>query len=509
MRRRRDLLENAAFAQGREAQAGAVCDDQNGTNGYFTCPAEYSGDLSIELLVYIDTADIKKDATTIFSALPGLAVFIYRKNSIEFKTYPKSPAVSLTLYTSFLDKAWNHLTYTLQGLEAKVYLNGQLKTAGVNQTYPFDAKNNTIIGNFSTSNNWHFDNIIGSVRRFNYAMSASEVAMLWNGGDPAGYVVPTSAKQTSCIAEYLPQNIVPAVVDHEPVDITKNASYTWTGVDGQLYANVVILSRSLRPGCAYRFTFTVSDFEAGAPFFVASRGVNSYIPARNGTHVVDVYIVKSYDKLLYTYGGNQNADRRLTLTLDGIESLDNIGETWLDSAKQLPLNDEHLPPLRGSIGGYDLMASGAPQITHKPTLCQAWRKMSPMTMDGLDIRGEVDVPPQIVDGALRITCSGIDKNYDGGGTFDKIVAANVGDVVKWRFKIRASSTDVRAKIGMAKSGNLYYTNTYPRISSEWTTIEEDVTSIYPLDNFWIAKYYEYTGPGYFEIKDIEILIYRK
>ena len=40
---------------------------------------------------------------------------------------------------------------------------------------------------------------------------------------------------------------------------------------------------------------------------------------------------------------------------------------WLDSAKQLPINDQDLPPLRGSIGEYDLTANGTPEIVYKPT----------------------------------------------------------------------------------------------------------------------------------------------
>lgn len=39
--------------------------------------------------------------------------------------------------------------------------------------------------------------------------------------------------------------------------------------------------------------------------------------------------------------------------------------SWLDSAKQLPLNDEYLPPLLETAGGYDLTANGTPEIIYK------------------------------------------------------------------------------------------------------------------------------------------------
>ena len=41
-----------------------------------------------------------------------------------------------------------------------------------------------------------------------------------------------------------------------------------------------------------------------------------------------------------------------------------IATSWLDSAKQLPLFDEYMEPLFQSIGGYDMIANGAPEILY-------------------------------------------------------------------------------------------------------------------------------------------------
>lgn len=41
-----------------------------------------------------------------------------------------------------------------------------------------------------------------------------------------------------------------------------------------------------------------------------------------------------------------------------------IATSWLDSAKQLPLSDEYMEPLFQSIGGYDMVANGAPEILY-------------------------------------------------------------------------------------------------------------------------------------------------
>lgn len=98
---------------------------------------------------------------------------------------------------------------------------------------------------------------VGFTRVWNYALSSSEVATLYNNGDPAGHVLPAKLKdgEQRCIAEYLPQNLV--------------------------------------------------------------------------------------------------ADN------NGLVS------SWLDSAKQLPMNDEYIPPLLETAGGYDLTAEGAPEIIYK------------------------------------------------------------------------------------------------------------------------------------------------
>lgn len=48
---------------------------------------------------------------------------------------------------------------------------------------------------------------IGFVRVWNYALSADEIATLYNNGDPMGYVVP-KARRGGLLAEYLPQNLM-------------------------------------------------------------------------------------------------------------------------------------------------------------------------------------------------------------------------------------------------------------------------------------------------------------
>lgn len=243
-----------------------------------------------------------------------------------------------------------HLALTRKGTTVKVYINGELK-ATKKQSAVKD------LGDFRLGMA-NSSNMVMS-RIYNYAMAADEVKDLYNDGDPAGYVLPAAMKKLT------------------PVEIVGNNSYTWTGVDDSTYAKTINLSRKLTEGRSYRFAFTVSGYEAGAPFFVANRGINTYIPAQNGTYVIDMLIEKSYKNIIYIYGGNAGTDRRLTLTVDSIEPVGCIAEylpqnliptaegsvvQWLDSAPQLPEANGILPPLDASVGGYDLAAIGNPKI---------------------------------------------------------------------------------------------------------------------------------------------------
>ena len=226
-----------------------------------------------------------------------------------------------------------HLALTRKGTTVKVYINGELK-ATKEQSAVKD------LGDFRLGMA-NSSNMVMS-RIYNYAMAADEVKDLYNDGDPAGYVLPNAMKELT------------------PVEIVGKNSYTWTGEDDSTYAKTINLSQKLSKGIFYRFTITVSNYESGAPFFVANRGINTYIPAQNGTHIIDVIIDRSYDSLMYIYGGNAGTDRRLTLIVNSIEPVGCVAEylpknliptaegsvvQWLDSAPQLPEANGILPPL--------------------------------------------------------------------------------------------------------------------------------------------------------------------
>lgn len=180
-------------------------------------------------------------------------------------------------------------------------------------------------------------------------------------------IQPVSLRTLGCIAEYLPQNLVGSP-HGDPVEIIGENSYTWTGVDDPAYSHAVRCSRYFKISEVYKMRVTISDYEAGgAPFFKISTADTAILSGFNGDGTYELYLqVKGTPyQYVYIYAGPTGSDRRVTITVDSIEPVPGVATSWLDSAKQFPLNDEYLPPLLQSDGGYDLTASGTPEIIIK------------------------------------------------------------------------------------------------------------------------------------------------
>lgn len=176
-----------------------------------------------------------------------------------------------------------------------------------------------------------------------------------------------SVKMLGCVAEYLPQNLVGSP-HGDPVEIIGENSHTWTGVDDPAYSYAVRCSRYFKISEVYKMRVTISDYEAGgAPFFKISTADTVILSGFNGDGSYELYLqVKGTPyQYVYVYAGPTGSDRRVTITVDSIEPVPGVATSWLDSARKLLLNDEYLPPLLQSDGGYDLTANGTPQIIIK------------------------------------------------------------------------------------------------------------------------------------------------
>ena len=242
-----------------------------------------------------------------------------------------------------------HVVISYDGATAMCYINGIEVGAMQPTAYTLSALFRIGDPLHITKSPVHF------CRHFNYALSAEEVAALYNDGDPMGYVVPKAMR------ELLSVNLI------------GSNSFTWDGSDSPYYYNIT--GNPIAIGKYYKINVTVSDYQSGSPRIFA--GISYPIPAQNGTFDIVVYNER-YVKNFPIYGGSDgDPNRHLTITVNSITSVGLLAEylpqnliptaegsvvQWLDSAPQLPEANGILPPLDASVGGYDLAAIGNPKI---------------------------------------------------------------------------------------------------------------------------------------------------
>lgn len=280
-----------------------------------------------------------------------IAIAVTPMNAIMFHCGNKSLQVSRVTIGDYI-----HAVISYDGATAMCYINGI--EVGAMQPTAYTPSALFRIGDplHITKSPIHF------CRHFNYALSAEEVAALYNDGDPSGYVLPGTMK------------------DLTPVEIIGENSYTWTGADDPVYSYTVRCSRYFKIGEIYKIRVSISNWEAGGPPYFKIATDNTVIMSGftgNGTY--ELYITAEgipYD-YIFVYAGHPATDRRMTITVDSIEPVGCIAEylpqnliptaegsvvQWLDSAPQLPEANGILPPLDASVGGYDLAAIGNPKI---------------------------------------------------------------------------------------------------------------------------------------------------
>lgn len=349
-----------------------------------------------------------------------------------------------------------------------------------------------------------------------------------------------SIESVGCVAEYLPQNIIisrkrdfPQVTlpisGYTPssgVFLINSASSTTesmnlpqaNGFSGKHMRFDAITGISLY--CAYWYTYLEKRLPIKITFeYRANRTIyasqQSTAPTAPDAVAIDANEGDAQiASVTYGIGGSAymfsaaDSEAWLEMRVLTIEVVEDVCLGWLDSAKQLPLNDGYLAPLLESINSYNLAGVNTPMINYKPTMIVDWSMLVPMSLDGLAVYPGGTVPPAIVDGVLRITSNEKQGSYGGGGRYLNVVNATPGDTVEWDFEIRALGiTEVMTCLSVG--GSLYYikiTSTTP----EWQRYSY-VTPITtnPATDFWISKAHNDTTAGYIEIRNITIKTYRK
>lgn len=167
---------------------------------------------------YFKTGDDIRDEQCVFNmsdnmALPRLTIitsqFNFSTNDFSVK-YPCEPNTTYHVV----------LRYTLQENLGYIFVNG-IKISGTFKLGSYMRQKYINLGMYTENIPILLKGEIYHFRTFNTYLTEAQALMLWNGGDPASFVV-DAAMKASCTREYLPQNIQP-----RSDDPTK-AGYWWS-----------------------------------------------------------------------------------------------------------------------------------------------------------------------------------------------------------------------------------------------------------------------------------------
>lgn len=272
------------------------------------------------------------------------------------------------------------VSVTRQGTTVKVYINGELKATKEQSEAKDLGDLQLAIANSSD---------VGFVRVWNYALSADEIATLYNNGDPMGYVVPKAMRGE--VFSYL-SDFTEGTDGWKPASgnelSVEDGALVLTGSASSLY---MINSMSNNDGRQHFYSVELvidTNPEISRVTCFAFQGsllarVNNGIDNGDGTTTYS--IISPSELRTYTSTFQFGFDMtnvspvkirsiKLKTALCLAEYLPQnlmfgrddktIATSWLDSAKQLPLSDESMEPLFQSVGGYDMAANGAPEILY-------------------------------------------------------------------------------------------------------------------------------------------------
>lgn len=216
-----DLVVNDNPKIGREP----ICRPTYDFKGAYTANGAFRGQrISTQSLddgtleCYFKTGDDIHHEQCVFSmadnmALPRLTIVdreLHFSTNDFSMTYPCEPNTTYHVV----------LRYALQENLGYIFLNG-IKISGTFKLGRNGIQKYIDLGTYGQNDPILLKGEIYHFRNFNTHLTEAQALMLWNGGDPASFVVDADMK-TSCTREYLPQNIQP-----RSDDPTK-AGYWWS-----------------------------------------------------------------------------------------------------------------------------------------------------------------------------------------------------------------------------------------------------------------------------------------
>lgn len=286
---------------------------------------------------------------------------------------------------SLVDGQNYHAVISYNGDTATAYLNGDVVGTITPANYIAPALFN--IG----SNIYPPKGPIYFSRVYNYAVSGKENKTLYNNGDPAGYVMPANYKGYGdvyhsdfsegadgwhvVLADYVTMTAADGVITiskdnanrnmniariHNPYDSRVVDYFVRLEFAEPLPSEITnIVARPFNTIAGINLTISSDRLSASGTFINSGakpNGGSMIIFQGAGAVSVSVLSISFTPAVCVAEYLPQN----LVANNNGLVS------SWLDSAKQLPLNDEYLPPLLETAGGYDLTANGTLEIVYKP-----------------------------------------------------------------------------------------------------------------------------------------------
>lgn len=204
-----------------------------------------------------------------------------------------------------------------------------------------------------------------------------------------------SIEPLGCVAEYLPQNLIVASKQDFPQVVFPDGVYTpganvfgtndpeltaitndnpaSHGFSGSFQRGEAIISLGIR--CAFHnrpenigipIKLTVEYRSNISLYQYTGQGLSAepLLESNEGDAKIATFVYGAGNGFLVgksSVAGDWLEIRTLSIKVAEVAVL-----SWLDSAKQLPMNDEYLPPLLETAGGYNLTANGTPEIVYKP-----------------------------------------------------------------------------------------------------------------------------------------------
>lgn len=174
----------------------------NTTDGYFSSDAPallFEGDRTHEIC-FTTGDDVTTDQrlfTTARDSQSNVQLFVSNGSMYAYIGSQLMNAGRVSPETSY------HvlLSVDVANTTGKVYVNGVL-TNQISVFPNYQNANVYIVGRLTSA--YIFKGIVRFHRIFNYALTASEVATLWNGGEPERYMLPLSGEmRTGLVAEYI------------------------------------------------------------------------------------------------------------------------------------------------------------------------------------------------------------------------------------------------------------------------------------------------------------------